>query len=168
MKKFLFISILAAGLASCDSYLDINQDPNSPTEENITTDMLMPAAEMNVAASYGDYLRITGGYLTQVYAQYFGTSNYLDYSQFQMSAARSSSFYTQMTQRGQNNLKTIREKAAAEGDAGTYLAATVLRAFAYEALVDCYGEIPYTQALDENNLSPAYDDGLTVSNGLLA
>lgn len=168
MKKFLFISILAAGLASCDSYLDINQDPNSPTEENITTDMLMPAAEMNVAASYGDYLRITGGYLTQVYAQYFGTSNYLDYSQFQMSAARSSSFYTQMTQRGQNNLKTIREKAAAEGDAGTYLAATVLRAFAYQALVDCYGEIPYTQALDENNLSPAYDDGLTVYNGLLA
>ena len=169
MKKLFFISALAVGLglASCDSYLDINQDPNSPSEENITSSMLMPAAEMNVASSYGDYLRITGGYFSEIYAQYFGTSNYVGYSQFEMSATRSSSFYTQMTQRGQNNLQTIREMATEEEDWGTYLAATVLRAFAYQALVDCYGKIPYTEALDENNLSPAYDDGATIYEGLL-
>lgn len=169
MKKLFFISVFAVGLglASCDSYLDINQDPNSPTEENITSDMLMPAAEMNVASSYGDYLRITGGYFSQIYAQYFGTSNYVGYSQFEMSATRSSSFYTQMTQRGQNNLQTIRELAVQDEDWGTYLAATVLRAFAYQALVDCYGEIPYTEALDVSNLTPHYDEGLTVYQGIL-
>lgn len=170
MKKLFFISALALamGLGSCDSYLDINQDPNSPSGENVTSNMLMPAAEMNIAASYGDYLRITGGYLCQIYSQYFGTSNYLDYAQFQMTGTRSSSFYTQMTQRGQNNLQTIRELAAAEEDWGSYLAATVLRAFDYQALVDCYGEIPYTQALDQSNLAPAYDEGLTVYEGILA
>lgn len=171
MKKLLFISTLALamgyGLSSCESYLDINQDPNSPSEENITSNMLMPAAEMNLAASYGDYLRITGGYFCQVYSQNFGTSNYLDYAQFQMTGTRNSSFYTQVTQRAENNLQTIRNLAAAEEEWGTYLAATVLRVFGYQALVDCYGEIPYTEALNPSNLSPAYDEGLTVYEGIL-
>ncbi len=128
----------------------------------------MPAAEMNLAASYGDFLRITGGYFSQIYAHYFGTSNYVNYSQFEMTATRSSSYYTQMTQRAQNNLQTIREMATEEEDWGTYLAATTLRAFGYQCLVDCYGEIPYTEALDASNLSPHYDEGLTVYQGLVA
>lgn len=170
MKKIFVISALAMGLglASCDSYLDINTSPNSPAADNIETDMLMPAIEMNVATSYGNYLRVTGGYFSQVYAQYFGTSNYIGYSQFQMSATQSSSNYTQLTQRGLSNLKTVCEKASASEDWGTYLAAKVLRAFIYQALVDCYGEIPYTEALDDTNLSPAYDDGQTIYEGILA
>ena len=45
MKKILLISALALGVgfASCDSYLDINESPNSPSAENIETGMLMPA-----------------------------------------------------------------------------------------------------------------------------
>ena len=82
MKKLAIISTLVLGLAttSCDSYLDINQDPNSPAESNMTTDIMLPAAEMNLADSYGDFLRITGGYYAQHFTQTFGTSNYLDYS----------------------------------------------------------------------------------------
>lgn len=170
MKKIFLISTVALGLglASCDSYLDINQNPNSPAEENITTDMLMPAIEMNIAASYGDFLRITGGYFSQQYAQLFGTSNYLDYSQFTMSATRSSGTYTQFNQKVLQNLKTTIAKATAEGDAATVLAATTLRAFTYQALVDCYGEVPYAEALDPTNLTPHYDEGQTIYEGVLA
>ena len=92
MKKIAIIStiVLGLGTTACDSYLDINQDPNSPAESNMTTSIMLPAAEMNLAGSYGDFMRITGGYYAQHYAQTFGTSNYLDYSQFKMSATRSS------------------------------------------------------------------------------
>jgi len=106
--KFLTTIFLGLALASCDSYLDINQDPNSPTESGITSNVLLPGAEMNIAASYGDYFRITGGYYSQHFAQDFGTSNYLDYSQFSQSATRSSGSYTQLTQRALKNLQTIR------------------------------------------------------------
>lgn len=170
MKKILFISAVALGLlswSSCDSYLDINQNPNSPAEGNIETNMLMPAIEMNIAASYGNFLRIAGGYHAMYYAQLNGTSNYVDYSQFNMSATRSSSTYTQFTQKALQNLKTVLAKSSAEEDWGTYLAATTLRAFIYEALVDCYGEVPYTEALDPNNLAPHYDDGQTVYEGVI-
>ena len=170
MKKIFFASLLVLGLSltSCDDYLDINQDPNSPTQENMTPNMMLPAVELNIAHSYGDFLRTTTGYFTQYYSQYFGTSNYLDYSQFTMSPTRSSSTYTQLNTRVLNNIKTIREMASANEEWGTYLAATTLRVFTYQLLVDCYGEVPYTQAQNLEYLTPEYDDGQTIYDGILA
>lgn len=170
MKKLAIISTFVLGLAatSCNSYLDINQDPNSPTESNMTTSIMMPAAEMGVAATYGNLLRIPAGYFTQHYAHSFGTSNYVDYSQFTMSPVRSGSAYSQMNRVGLKNLQTIRALAEANEEWGTYLAATTMRVFALQALVDCYGSVPYSEALDISNSSPHYDEGETVYAGILA
>ena len=168
MKKLIILFSILLGLASCKDYLDINTDPNSPSTENVNAGMILPGAEMNLAASYGNFLRIIGGYYAQHYAHNFGTSNYVDYSQFRMSATRSSGTYTQLYARALKNLEVIREQATAAEEWGTYLAATTLRVFTYQVLVDAYGEVPYTEGLDIGNLSPAYDDGLTVYNGILA
>lgn len=170
MKKLAIIStiVLGLGLASCDSYMDINQNPNSPQESNMTSDKLLPGAELNLAGTYGNYLRIVGGYYAEHYAQTFGTSNYLDYSQFSQSAARSSSAYTQLNSRALKSLNYVLSISESEEDWGTFLAATTLRAFIYQSLVDCYGEVPYTEALDASNPSPHYDEGTTVYAGILA
>lgn len=170
MKKIAIIStlVLGLGVTSCDSYLDINQDPNSPAESNMTTSIMLPAAEMNLAGSYGDFLRITGGYYAQHYAQTFGTSNFLDFSQFKMSATRSSGTYTQLMARTLKNLQTIRSLAEQKEEWGSYLAATTLRAFTYQALVDCYGEVPFAEAFDANISSPKYDDGKDIYAALIA
>ena len=170
MKKIAIISTLVLGMAaaSCDSYLDINYNPNSPEESNMTTDILFPAAEMNLAGSYGDFFRITGGYFAQYYSQAFGTSNYMSYSQFNMSATRSSTDYTQLNQRALKNLKTVCELAEQTEEWGTFLAAKTLRAFIYQILVDAYGEIPYTEALDISNPTPKYDQGQDIYAGVLA
>jgi hypothetical protein len=169
MKKLAIISTLVLGLAatSCDSYLDINEDPNSPAESNMTTSILLPGAEMNLAGSYGDFLRITGGYYAQHFSQTFGTSNYLDYSQFKMSATRSSSTYTQLNSRALKNLNTIRSLAEEKKEWGSYLAATTLRAFIYQTLVDCYGELPYSEAFTAGVTSPKYDEGKDIYAGVL-
>lgn len=170
MKKIAIISTIVLGLAatSCNNYLDINQDPNSPAEGNMTTSILMPAAEMGIAATYGNLLRIPGGYFSQHYAHMFGTSNYVDYSQFTMSPVRSGTAYSQINRVGLKNLQTIRELAEKNEEWGTYLAATTLRCFAIQALVDCYGSIPYSEALDISNPSPKYDEGEVVYAGLLS
>jgi len=118
----------------------------SQNESTVTPNMVFPATEMNLAASYGDFLRIVGGYYAQHYAQTFGTSNYLDYSQFKMSATRSSGTYTQLYNRTLKNLETIRQKVEAAEEWGTYLAAITLRVFIFQVLVVAYGEVPYTEA----------------------
>ena len=169
MKRIIFLlAFIILGLTSCDNYLDINKDPNSPSEANITPSMIFPGTEMNLAASYGDFLRIVGGYYAQHYAQTFGTGNYVDYSQFKMSATRSSGTYTQLYTRTLKNLETVRQQSKAAEQWGTYLAATTLRVFTYQVLVDAYGEVPYTEAFDLNNLAPKYDDGLIIYQGILA
>ena len=170
MKKFAFIFTIALGMltTSCDSYLDINQDPNSPAEANMTTDIMFPAAEMNLASTYGDFYRITGGYFAQYYSHAFGTSNYVDYSQFKMSATRSSTDYTQLNQRTLKNLKTVAELAEADEEWGTFLAAKTLKAFTYQMMVDAYGEVPYSEAFDASNATPKYDQGADIYAGVLA
>lgn len=170
MKKFAIISTIVLGLAtaSCDSYLDINQDPNSPSEDMMNSDILLPGAEMNLVGSYGDFARIASGYFAQYYVQSFGTSNYLDYSQFKMSATRSSGFYTQMNARALKSLTTIRSMAQTNEEWGTYLAATTLWAFAYQVLVDAYGEVPFSEAFDVSIASPHYDEGADIYTALIA
>ena len=169
MKKLAIISaiVLGLGAASCDSYMDINQDPNSPAESNMTPSIMLPAAEMNLAATYGNLMRIPAGYYTQHFAHAFGTSNYVDYSQFTMSATRSSTAYSQMMRGALKNLETIRNLAKDKEEWGTYLAATTLRAFAFQSLVDCYGEVPFSEAFDVSNPTPHYDDGATIYAALI-
>ena len=170
MKKLAIISaiVLGLGAASCDSYMDINQDPNSPAESNMTPSIMMPAAEMNLAATYGNLMRIPAGYYTQHFAHAFGTSNYVDYSQFTMSATRSSTAYSQMMRGALKNLETIRNLAKDKEEWGTYLAATTLRAFGFQSLVDCYGEIPFSEAFDVSNPTPHYDQGADIYAALIA
>ncbi|WP_439185601.1 SusD/RagB family nutrient-binding outer membrane lipoprotein [Carboxylicivirga taeanensis] len=167
MKKILFLFTIIVGLASCDDYLDINQDPNSPSSDVVSSGMIFPGVEMNLAASYGNFLRIVGGYYSQHYAHNFGTGNYLDYSEFKMSPTRSSGTYTQLYSRVLNNIETIRQLAEQDEEWGTYLAATTLRVFTYQTLVDAYGEVPYFESLNPEILSPAYDNGNVVYDEIL-
>jgi len=169
MKKIILLATTALILAnSCKDYLDINRDPNSPSEANMTASMMFPGAEMALATEYGDFLRITGGYFSQYYAHQFGTSNYLDYSQFTMSATRSSTTYSQLNTICLNNMNKIIKMATLDSDYGSCLAATVIRAFTYQVLVDMYGEIPYSEAGNLELTSPKYDDGQTIYSGVIA
>ena len=69
---------------------------------------------------------------------------------------------------GLNKHETVRKMAEADEEWGTYLAATALRAFTYQVLVDAYGEVPYTEAFNTSIATPAYDDGATIYEGLVA
>ncbi|GHT68600.1 hypothetical protein FACS189452_08560 [Bacteroidia bacterium] len=169
MKKILLLTgFVLAGLASCDKFLDINQDPNSPQGDQLTPSLIFPGAEMNLATHYGDYFRIQGGYYAQHYSQTFGTSNYTDYSRFIPSATSVNRSYTGLNILCLKNLESVREKATAGEEWGTYLAATVLRAFTFQVLADAFGEIPYSEALDIANTVPHYDEGQAIYDGILA
>ncbi|WP_411973084.1 SusD/RagB family nutrient-binding outer membrane lipoprotein [Sphingobacterium sp. Lzh-3] len=169
MKKIILpLLAISIGVSSCKKFLDINDSPNSPKEENISNSLIVPGIEMNLAASYGNYFRIIGGYYAEHYSQTFGTSNYLDYSQFFASQTRSAGTYTQLNTRVLKNANTVIEKAKASSDWSTYLIAKTLRVFAIQSLVDAYGETPYSEALKDDILSPKYDDGKDVYTGILA
>ncbi len=43
----------------------------------------------------------------------------------------------------------------------------LMEVYTYQQLVDIFGDVPYTQALDIENISPAYDDAETIYKDLL-
>ena len=164
MKKILFLSAIVLGLAttSCDSYLDINQDPNAIT--SVENDNLFPTPEMNLAATMGVAFNMYGGYCAEVYGQGLGGSNYLDYSRFFVNSVNTQASWTQLYSRVLKNLQVIIDQSTnAPGDK---LAATVLRAYTLQVLADAYGECPYTEAMV--NQQPAYDDGKDIYAGIIA
>ena len=170
MKKnyiVVLFSALVLGLTGCKDYLDINYDPNSPAEENMTSDMILPAVEMNIAATYAYTLNVLGGYNVQYYAQQFGTPNYVEYSKFNVSATNGDGVYLNLFMRALGNIEIARKKAQEAGENGVYLQATVLRAFTYQLLVDAFGEVPFTEAFDPANVSPKYDDGKAIYEALI-
>jgi len=169
MKKLSIIlfSALVMGLTGCKDYMDINYDPNSPAEANMTSDMILPAVEMNIAATYAQSLHILGGYNVQYFAQQFGTPNYVEYSKFNVSATNGSGVYNQLFQRALGNNELAREKALEAGENGVYLQATVLRAYAFQLLVDAFGEVPFSEAFDPANVMPKYDDGKAIYEALI-
>ncbi len=164
MKKII-ISFLAAatlGMTSCDSYLDVNTDPNSPSVNQLDAGMLFPGVEMAFATQYGMRLRILAGYYGQYYAQLPGTSNYAPFAAFTNVAATANAVYQQLYMRAINNANTVIDMAEANEDWGTKLAATVMRVACYQTLVDMYGSIPYSEAMDVNIPAPKYDEGSEV------
>lgn len=172
MKKYILVSILALGLgatmSSCDDYLDVNQNPNSPEESALNVNAFFPGAELAFANSYGDYLRITSGYFAQYYSQMFGTSNYLDYSQFSQSSARCSSTYTNLCVRCLKNMDNVIKLAEENEDWAANLAAKIIKCATYQIFVDCWGDVPYSEGMDINIPIPNFDNGQDVYAGILA
>ena len=171
MKKYILIAAAAVSmfsLVSCKDWLDINYSPNSPSADMVNNDMIFPAAEMALSARYGDFMRFMGGYLSEHYTQFFGTGNYLSYSKFTVSSSAVNATHSNL-HICIANATQVRDNAAEAGEWGTYLAATTIRVFAFQALVDAFGEVPYTEAhLGGENLHPKFDDGATVYAGLVA
>lgn len=161
-------SALLLLLNSCKDYLNINTDPNSPSEENLTSSMILPATEMSIAATYAYTLHIIGAYNVEYYAQQFGTPNYVAYSQFNVSPTNGNRAYTELFQHALSNLTNVRNKAKEEGQNGIFLQATVLRSYAFHLLVDAFGEVPFTEAIDGVSTSPKFDDGKFIYESLIA
>ena len=171
IKNTIKLGLLAAvvALSGCDSYLDINTSPNSPSADNLTTSDIFPGAEISVCTSYCGELRMNGGYYAEQYGGVPGNSNYNSNSQFNVGTGTGNGIWYNLYVKGLNNLQAVILKADAEGDKGTKLAATVMRATAFTALVDAFGEVPYFEAADVDNYPmPHFDAGKDIYEGILA
>jgi len=163
MKK-IFITIISVFtiLASCDVSENLNIDQKSPT--NVPASGLFANGlrnlfdQMNSCNVNNNVLRL--------YAQYWAQTTYPDESQ-----------YNQITRNiGGNNWSTMYRDVLQDLKGAKELLATsnednienklaiigVVEVYAYSVLVDYFGDVPYTQALDPTNPAPAYDDAETI------
>jgi hypothetical protein len=166
MKKFLivFSSVLLISLSSCEEWLDINYDPNNAT--SASADLVLPGVLKGWADNATGYATTFGAWMGY-WAHAGGWSGWVSEKSYTVGASYAggtmNSFYTGPL----TDLKYIMEQDDLKGLQVNKAIATVAWAWYYGRLVDMFGDVPYTEALNPTNTSPKYDDGQEIYNDLI-
>ena len=168
MKRILYsLTALLLVTSSCKKgFLDINENPNAPTEASITPDLILPralhATGSRMATSY-DFAAHWMGYWARsgTYGPSTEEESYNITTGFQ--ADEWSGWYDILT-----DYNTMEQKANASGQGFYEGIAKTMKTFGFMYLVDQYDNVPYSQAFNlATNIQPAYDKGQDIYNDLL-
>lgn len=146
-------AILGASLilsaSACDSYLDVNENPNNPQDA--------PISGLMTNITYETSLNVyREGSAVSNYVQYLASPNPASGSDTMDPLNFSSlwfSLYNVMT-----DLYTMNEKAEAEGALQYLGAGQVLMALNLGMTVDLFGDVPFSESFNFSTVTPAYDD----------
>ena len=173
MKKIFLILTAAVMAVSCsDNIEDLNQNIKDPTA--VSGESLFASAQKQLA----DQIVTPNVNLNnlRLWTQQLQETTYTDESQYdQITRAIPDNHWREMYR---DVLKDLDEAARVISETDNDLTNAlkpnklaiieVLTVYAYSNLVETYGNVPYSEALDIDNLLPAYDDGLTVYKDLIA
>lgn len=144
------------------SFLDVNDDPNRATDENMTAELIFPQA------AHGVGVRLASGNLTflQNWMGYMSSSGDFSIQQDETSYNIDFSFGDVLWQNNYNTLFDLyqtKEKARAINDSVLAAASMILSARLFQDMVDIYGNIPYSQAFQTTVYrQPMYDKAQDV------
>ena len=167
MKKYIYlVLILFAFLVGCKkSYLDINTNPNSPTEGSISPDLILPRALHSTAAQVGaGYASVARwmGYWTRG-GDYGATTEEESYNITTSFGAGVWSFWYDNL----NDYDVMEKKAKQSGQKFYEGIAKTMKTVGFMNLVDVYNNVPYSKAFDlAGNITPAYDKGEDIYKDL--
>jgi hypothetical protein len=163
LKKIIYIALLPVLIFSntgCKKgYLDINQtNPNQ-------TDKPPIGALLSAVTSETGLNVYRAGYFTSYYMQYLASSTISSGSDTYDDVDRSSIWQTVYNVIQDGRVMTgIAEEANAFHHIGV---AKLTEAMNMSLLIDLFGDVPYSQALDKSNFKPGYDNAEDVYNACL-
>ncbi|MBK8450017.1 MAG: SusD/RagB family nutrient-binding outer membrane lipoprotein [Saprospiraceae bacterium] len=169
MKNILKLNIVLCIIlfGSCNDWLDVNTDPNNPSQ--VSLDLILPNAQMQIASAMaGDYA-LLGGLWSQHWTQSHIASQYKDIDSYDLTDKDLEIAWTEMFSDGLVDFEEIKRQASASGNWNAYLQAVCMQTYGFQILADFYDKIPYTEALKGESLSkPKWDDGEVVYDGMIA
>lgn len=168
MKNLKYIALgclFALGTVSCQDWLDVNVDPDSPNNESAMVANRLPWIQKFYLYSAGT-TNMRTACQAGVYYSNNANNNKLSVTWACAAGTTTTSYQTWFVETAAN-LNDLYKKAEKEGAYHYMAAADVLHALGFMSMLDLYGEMPYTEALGSSP-SPAYDDGKTIFNGCIA
>lgn len=163
----LFLVLILGLLVSCDDKLDINRNPNYPLE--INAGLALTSAEANLAAVMGGEWMNLGGFYAQYHTQAPSASQFENIDSYNLNTIYANTPYTQLYAGTLTDLKFVTDESAAVNDTGTMLIAEALRAYTFQILVDLFGDVPYTEAVNgtEGTFTPTATPGAEIYADLI-
>ena len=169
MKHIKVLTVVIIGLlmlVSCNEWLDVNTNPETPTSASATIETRLPWIEYYVLLTDG----VAGFRTTMQCGDWTRTStnagNYFKSSYWEPVAGITTTPYQQFFVGGACNIEDLYNKAMDQGAYHYAACAKMFRAIGYMIMTDLYGEMPYTEACGESAF-PTYDNGKTIYLGCL-
>lgn len=173
MKKIYLILVVLSVLVSCtDKFEELNTDTKNPSA--IPGEPLFTNATRNMV-DYMQSINVNNN-VFRLYAQYWAQTTYPDESQYNMVTRKNpdnwwARIYRDVLKDYQESAKIITAGKVIPGEeniqANKLAIISIMEVYAYSTLVDLFGDVPYTQALDPENVLPVYDDAKTVYNSII-
>lgn len=174
MKKLIFILVAVLTAISCSDDLEsLNQNIKDPA--TVSGESLFIGAQKALVDQIVT-LNVNNNN-TKLWVQYLQESTYTDESNYDQTGR--SVPLSQWSALYKDVLKDL-DEAAKIITATTYTTEElntlkpnklaiieILNVYTYSVLVETFGDVPYAEALDINNLLPRYEDGLTIYKDLL-
>ncbi len=173
MKKILFILLVFVAASCTKNFEEMNKNVKSP--EAVAGETLFTNAQKNLADQLASINVNTN--IWKIWAQYVTETTYVDEANFDIvnrsipdNAFRT--FYRNILRDllEAKNVISQEEVVAAEDVAAKknkLAIIEVLNVYVYQRLVDMFGDVPYSEALDiDNTTTPKYDDAKTIYTDL--
>nr|WP_295934475.1 SusD/RagB family nutrient-binding outer membrane lipoprotein [uncultured Dyadobacter sp.] len=169
MKGIIKNSVLllaALSLGSCNDWLDVNEDPNNPT--NVAPEFVLPAAQASVVGIVGGDFAIIGGLWSQHWTQSNASNQYRGIDSYDLQPADYDIAWTELYAGGLNDFEDVKNKATESGNNNMLLQAVAVQTYGFQMLADWFDKIPLSEALQVQTIkAPKYDDGPAVYAELL-
>jgi hypothetical protein len=175
MKKLLLIFILTVGFFSCDDRLE---ELNTP-QKNAAS---VPAETLfsNGLREMFDLMASTdvNSNVFRLYAQYWAQTTYPDESQYNMVGREiPDNFWTfayrdairDLDEAAKVTEATAEQLGLTDAEKANRLAIiNTCKAYMFAILVDAFGAVPFSEAINDDILTPKYDAGADVYAGVIA
>ena len=140
-------------ITSCRQELDINVDPNNPSQASLSG--LLSASQVGFAFALGGEGTRMPASIVQHYAGH--RAQPLDYAQYRITSSATDGTWTALYNTLMD-MKEMENKAAASGNQAYLGVSKLLQAHAFSVITDLFGDIPFSQALQGRaNITPVYD-----------
>lgn len=172
MKKYLLILGIIL-VSSCADFGDINESIKDPTAvpaetlfANATKNLFDQMVETNVNMN-----------IFKLFAQYWTETTYTDEANYDLITRDQPGNHWNVLYRDVlKDLDEARKIINATDDPTIPVAVTnnqlaaisVLETYTYHVLADTFGDVPYSEALNDENISPAYDDDVAIYTALIS
>jgi Starch-binding associating with outer membrane len=166
------ISVLAAFVlvtaVSCEkNYLDINTDPNNPTQASV--DLVLPTALGYSAYNIGNSYQILGGLWGQFWTQGPTASQYRSLEQYAINSTSYDRQWQNMYAGPLQDFKYLVEEGQKTGRKNYAAVGKIMQAYVFQLMTDLHGDIPFSEALQatNENIKPKFDSQDKVYDGLI-
>lgn len=171
-RALFFSFVLLMGATACEDVTELNVDPNNPVD--------VPASNLVTEAQYrlnnALWSRNYNAEWTMLLVQHWAQNEYAEESRYTVDGNNFNALWTAFYANTLNELRIAREMVVENEEAlpaailnNRLAMIDILRVHAFHNVVDAYGDVPYTQALNGLEFPlPAYDSQQEIYTDMLA